>query len=157
MTNISCCFTGHRELPAKDIASLREKLHRVISALVQKGYREFYTGGALGFDTVAAQCVLELKQENPEIRLHLIMPCANQTRGWSSEGIRLHGEIRAQADEVVCLSENYYSGCMQIRNRHLVEKCSVVVAYLTRTTGGSAYTVNYAKKKGLEIINIAEE
>ena len=45
---------------------------------------------------------------------------------------------------------------MAKRNRHLVDNSSVCVAYLTRSGGGTAYTVEYAKKHGLKIINIAK-
>lgn len=41
------------------------------------------------------------------------------------------------------------------KNRHLVDNSSVCVAYLTRSGGGTAYTVEYAKKHGLKVINIA--
>lgn len=156
MKNISCCFSGHRDIPENELFSLKDRLINEITALVDRGYTRFYTGGALGFDTLAAQCVLEVKKDKPHIKLHIVMPCANQTRGWRSDSIKLHGEINSQADEVVCLSENYYRGCMQVRNRYMVDKSSVIIAYLKKSTGGSAYTVNYAEKKGLEIINTAQ-
>ncbi len=40
-------------------------------------------------------------------------------------------------------------------NRYLVDNSGVCVCYLTRDAGGTAYTVNYAKRQGLEIINLA--
>ena len=45
---------------------------------------------------------------------------------------------------------------MQKRNRHLVDNSSLCISYLTSDSGGTAYTVNYAKAKGLKIINLAE-
>lgn len=42
------------------------------------------------------------------------------------------------------------------KNRHLVDNSSVCVAHLTRSGGGTAYTVEYAKKHGLKVINIAK-
>ena len=47
-------------------------------------------GGALGFDTLAAQTVLEMKKEYPQLRLILVLPCENQTRGWHSEDIAVY-------------------------------------------------------------------
>lgn len=32
----------------------------------------------------------------------------------------------------------------------------LVISYLTENKGGTFYTVNYAKSKGVEVINIAE-
>ena len=46
---------------------------------------------------------------------------------------------------------------MHKRNRHLANNSSVCVCYLTEESGGTFYTVNYAKQKGLEIINIPNE
>jgi len=42
---------------------------------------------------------------------------------------------------------------MHKRNRHLVDNSSVCVCYLNKENGGTAYTVDYAGKKGLELIN----
>lgn len=47
-------------------------------------------------------------------------------------------------------------GCMHKRNRHLVDNSSACISYLTENKGGTFYTVNYAKSKGVEVINIAE-
>lgn len=46
---------------------------------------------------------------------------------------------------------------MHRRNRHLVDNSGVCVCYLTRNSGGTAYTVNYAKKQGVNVFNIAEK
>ena len=56
---------------------------------------------------------------------------------------------------MVYVSRQYTRGCMHERNRHLVDNSSVCVCYLNRESGGTAYTVDYAKKQGLEIINLA--
>ena len=37
--------------------------------------------GTLGFDTLAAQCVLSLKNQHPHIKLILVLPCITQTKG----------------------------------------------------------------------------
>ncbi len=61
-----------------------------------------------------------------------------------------------QANKVVYISQKYTPDCMLRRNRHLVDYSSVCICYLNKTTGGTAYTVKYAQKCGLQIINIAE-
>ena len=45
---------------------------------------------------------------------------------------------------------------MHKRNRHLVDNSSACNSYLTENKGVTFYTVNYAKSKGVEVINIAE-
>lgn len=49
----TACFTGHREIPALQLISLRRKLKRTIVSCIKDGYRFFGAGGALGFDTLA--------------------------------------------------------------------------------------------------------
>lgn len=50
--------------------------------MIENGVVNFVTGGALGFDTLAAQAVLELRQRYAHIKLQLILPCKNQTAKW---------------------------------------------------------------------------
>lgn len=116
----------------------------------------FGAGGALGFDTLAAQCVLSLRKRYSHIKLILVLPCTTQTKGWSKDDIAVYEEIKSQADKVVYTSHDYFRGCMHKRNRHLVDNSSACISYLTENKGGTFYTVNYAKSKGVEVINIAE-
>lgn len=133
-----------------------ERLKQTVEKLILNGYCYFGAGGALGFDTLAAECVLYLKKQYPQIKLILVLPCKTQTRGWDSEDIAIYEQIKAQADKVVYTSEEYTRGCMFKRNRHLVDNSSICIAYLTESKGGTAYTVNYAKQKKIKVINLAE-
>ena len=112
-------------------------------------------GGALGFDTLAALTVLKLKTDFPQVQLFLALPCLEQTRGWPDADVKTYNLIRQQADEVVYVSDQYYRGCMHKRNRHLVDNSEVCICYMTAAKGGTAYTVDYARQKGLHVINLA--
>lgn len=153
MINQTCCFTGHRKIPLDRLESVTQRLRDAVIASIKVGYLYFGAGGALGFDTLAAQTVLDLKKDYPQIKLILVLPCKTQTRGWRQEDIEEYNRIIRAADKVVYTSNNYYNGCMQIRNRHLVEYSSLCICYPNKTTGGTAYTVEYAKKNKLNIIN----
>lgn len=155
MREKTACFTGHRKIPPESISELSQRLKNTLLRLIEEGYMYFGAGGALGFDTLAAQCVLSLKNQHPHIKLILVLPCITQTKGWSENDIAIYEEIKSQADKVVYTSREYSRGCMFKRNRHLVDCSSVCVAYLTQEKGGTAYTVNYAKEHGLTFYNIA--
>ena len=151
----TCCFTGHRELSVWGRKQLAAKLEATITGLIDRGIIFYGAGGARGFDTLAAQTVLKQKPNYPSIKLILVLPCLTQTRGWRPEDIAEYERIKAQADKVVYTAQQYTRGCMFKRNRHLVDNSSVCVCYLNRESGGTAYTVDYAEKQGLEIINLA--
>ncbi|MDE7262208.1 MAG: DUF1273 domain-containing protein [Oscillospiraceae bacterium] len=155
MRTKTCCFTGHRRLPENRRDDIAKRLEDTIVSLIQSGYLYFGAGGALGFDTVCAQTVLRLRQRYPKIKLILVLPCVSQTDKWRPEDAAVYQEIMRQADKVVYTSQEYTRDCMFKRNRHLVDNSSVCICYLEKASGGTAYTVEYAKKRGLRIINLA--
>ena len=152
----TCCFTGHRDIPPTDRAALEGNLDLILRRLIRgEGVKYFGAGGALGFDTLAARKVLSLKKEFPDVRLILVLPCGDQTSRWRPEDVGTYQAVKSRADKVVCLSERYYDGCMLSRNRHLVDSSAWCVCYQTKNSGGTAYTVDYAHKKGLTVLNCA--
>lgn len=150
-----CCFTGHRKIPAEHLRQLPDLLDQTLERLIRRNIVVFRTGGAIGFDTLAALKVLEKKEQYPNIRLHLFLPCRDQDKGWSSINRSVYDEILSCTDEICYIQDRYSRGCMQERNRKLVDGSHCCVAYCTSEKGGSAYTLQYAKKKNLRIINLA--
>lgn len=155
MKNQTCCFTGHRKIPLDQLESVTQRLRDAVIATIKDGYLYFGAGGALGFDTLAAQTILDLKKDYPQIKLILVLPCKTQARGWKQEDIEEYNRIMKAADKVVYTSQDYYNGCMHKRNRHLVDNSSLCICYLNSNTGGTAYTVDYAKSVGCRVSNIA--
>ena len=153
----TCCFTGHRNLSSGEKLEATVRLRKIIEEQIKAGVVFYGAGGALGFDTLAAQTVLDMKKEHPQLRLILVLPCEYQIRGWRSEDIAVYEDIKRRCDKVVYVSREYTPECMHRRNRHLVDHSGTCICYLSRSTGGTAYTVDYARKRGLRIINLAEE
>jgi uncharacterized phage-like protein YoqJ len=110
----------------------------------------------LGFDAICALCVLELKITYPQIKLILVLPCKNQSERWSDNDKQIYEAIKLKADKIVYTSENYDRNCMYKRNRHLIDHSSVCIAYLKEGNGGTAYTLNYAIKNNIKVINIGK-
>lgn len=156
MKDKTCCFTGHRNLPIEKYQLITKRLEEQIIALIKNEVCYFGVGGALGFDTLAAQTILKLKLVYPHIRLILILPCKEQTAKWKTKDIIIYNDIKSKCDKFVYTSEHYYKGCMFKRNRHLVDNSGYCICYMNKNIGGTAYTVNYAKERGLQIYNIAD-
>ena len=149
----TCCFTGHRRIQG-DLAALKRKLKNAIIALIEKGVIYYGCGGAIGFDTLASLSVLELKKDYPQIKLIMVLPCHGQEERWAESDRKQYFDILEQADKIVYVSEHYHSNCMFERNRRLVNYSNYCIAYLKEDSGGTAYTVNYARRKGLRVINL---
>lgn len=155
-TNTVCCFTGHRRIPDAVLPRVISSLRREVLRLVrEEGVTRFLSGGALGFDTLAAEAVLELAADYPQVSLVIVRPCADQTRGWNARDTARYHAILDRASEVITIAPAYRPGCMQERNRYLVEHSALCLCYLTEPSGGTAYTVRYAVSRGLPVLNLA--
>ena len=151
------CFTGHRQIDAETMTALSRRLIELIPALAARGVTGYYAGGALGFDFIAAITVLNLKQRIPSLSLTLALPCRGHTDRWRQEDKALFARVTERADRVLYISESFAPGCMQKRNRFMVDHSSLCLAYMTASRGGTVQTVRYAEKKGVPVIRLADE
>lgn len=151
-----CMFTGHRKIDRDPIKMLPARVDALLEELIAEGYRDFRCGGAQGFDTIVALKVLEKRKKYPDIRLHLYLPCRDQSEHWGDMAKCAYDMVLSAADRVTYASERYVSGCMHARNRMMVEGSSLCVAYCSSQGGGTAYTVAYAQKLGIKVINLAK-
>ena len=139
----TCVFTGHREL-GSDFS--KKKLKDEIKGLILQGVDTFLCGMAIGFDLLAAETVLSLKRKNPQIRLVACIPCIGQEKYFSKADQKRYVSALQKADEKVVLSDSYYKGCMQVRDKYMAERGDVMLAYCKKQDGGTAYTVRCFKK-----------
>ena len=155
------CFTGHRRLSDVQHNWLAETLPEVIERAIHGGYTRFISGGALGFDQLAAESVIWLKDSYP-VTLWVAMPFYGYADKWP-ERQRAHSrKINEQADQSFMVSKDYSRNVYQIRNEWMVNHSDVVVAAWNGTPSGTANTVNYAKSQGkkilrLDLVNFNEE
>jgi uncharacterized phage-like protein YoqJ len=143
-------ITGHRVL--YDDFKV-DKLKKLLTKFVDKDFNVFLVGMALGFDTICFQVLEELRKEK-DLKIIACVPCLKQDYKFTLKQKQEYERMLASADEKIILSKEYYSGCMQKRNRFMVDNCSVVLAYLKRDFGGTANTVNYARKLNIPVVEI---
>ena len=148
----SCCFSGHRALPPELVSTLKLELDVTLRRLIADGVSDFYCGAARGFDTLAASAVLSLKKTYPFIRLHLLLPCRNQSDFWCEEDRAAFRALLHDADTVTCLQEYYTKNCMYARNKALVAAADCLVCFLKEEKSGTAYTVALAVKQNKPVL-----
>ncbi len=161
--NKCCAFTGHR--PAKfpwkydekdsRCIELKSVLAQQINNLAAAGVTNFFSGMALGTDTWAAVAVLDLRERNPAIKLHCVLPCEGQEATWTLPAQMRYRCILDEADSVEYVKRLYDGRCMLERNQRLIDSAGFLLAvYNGEKRGGTAATVRYAQKAGREIIVI---
>ena len=159
--NKSVCFTGHRTI-AEDKETLSARLYALLERLVtEQKVTDFYTGGAVGWDALAALTVLKLRENYTEVKLHLVLPCPfeEQSAKWNEAQKAEHKHIASLADTKEFTSEHLDKNAMRIRNARLVELASdYCICYWNPKNfrSGTGQTVRMAQKKGIEVINLFE-
>ena len=158
LRQMTCSFTGHRDLPSEKKQEIAERTAAAIRALItDRGVRYFGVGGAVGYDTLAAEVLFKLKEtEYPHIKVILVYPFERFTDRWTTEQLAAYERLLPKYDKVVCVCSKPSREAYLARDRHLVNGSAYCIAYCTRNTGGTAYTVRYAHQQGTIVQNIAE-
>lgn len=147
---LTCCVTGHRDIPPERLAYVRAELRRVVEQAIADGYTCFLSGLADGADLLFLEVVAEARHQHPQIRMEGALPYRGRMD-------RLNAQPKARALLSLCnvlhvLSEAYDPGVFQRRNRYLIARSQRVIAvYDGRNGGGTAYTLHRAQKLGREV------
>ena len=129
--------TGHRVIyPDFD----GEKVEKLFNDLILKGFDTFLVGMALGFDTECFHILEKIRKEK-QIKIIACIPCKTQSQKFTFKQKEEYDRMLSVADEKVFVSEEYSKSCMQKRNQFMVDRASVVVAYIKRDFGGTALSV----------------
>lgn len=148
-------FTGHRHIAADERDRLSRELPEIVADLSQGGVHTFISGAAIGFDTLAAQAVLAVRAAGVPVFLTLAVPCLNQDALWQKRDRAAYSALLKAADRVIYTSYTpYFDGCMQLRNRYMVENAAVCVAYFSGEKGGTASTYRMAHSYGRRVFNL---
>ena len=161
--SMTCCFSGHRpeKFPfavddtSEALHALQTALEQAVRAAAHDGYRLFVTGMSRGFDLWAAQTVLRLREEL-SIKLLCAVPFDGQPNQWMPAWKALHTEILLRADLVHSLARDYTPDCFYVRNRFMVEGSSRLICWHSGASGGTQFTLQCAKRRGMEIVNLAD-
>lgn len=132
-----------------------EQVRGKIRLLFSLGFRKFVSGMALGFDMLAAEEVIKLKEELKGVKLVAVIPYRGQSGRWTPYQRERYQRILNEVDEEIVLSEGYYNGCLLKRNDYMLAHASGIIAYYDgKPKGGTFYTCRKARLKGLDIINL---
>lgn len=158
--NTTCCFTGHRpeKLPwgteesNSGAVRLKSEIFAAVKSAYDDGYRHFICGMAKGCDLYFCEAVLALRFTEPAIMLEAAIPFEGQAEAWTAELRQRYYSLLRQCDSAYVLKTGYSPDCFTKRNRYMVDKSSRLIAAFGGNGGGTAGTISYAKKRGLDVI-----
>ncbi|MBQ0038417.1 MAG: DUF1273 family protein [Clostridiales bacterium] len=159
---ISCCFSGHRprKLPWGDNEAdprcilLKRRLADAVEAAYAEGYRHFLCGMAQGCDFYFCEQVIALREKYDDITLEAAIPCPSQADSWPEADRQRYRHLVAACDYETLVQAKYTPGCMQRRNRYLVDHAAMLIAVHDGLPGGTRSTIAYAISRGVTVVDI---
>lgn len=135
-------FIGHRICDGVSCEDVKNEIRK----LIQKGSSVFLSGGLGEFDRICAKNVYELKKDFPEIKNYLIIPY--------TDFIVFSPEYFDETIFPEELERIPYKIRIMMRNRCMVDKAAYALCYVNNSFGGAGKTYEYAKRKGIKLINL---
>ena len=119
---------------------------------IQRAYAQGRNGE---FDQVVSSTVRRVKRNfrDDNSALVLVLPYL------TAECENNHQSFHEYYDEIeICqdAAEGHYKAAIQVRNRETVDRSDLVVCCIEHNSGGAFQTVQYAKKKNKEIVNLSD-
>ena len=154
METYTVAFIGHRYID--DFHNTEQRLDEIVEKLIrEKEYVCFYVGRNGDFDQLASSSVLRVRKRVWDANSSLIWAVPYVTEELNKH----YDEYLAYYNEIDYFTE--LEGChpkaaIQKRNRLMIDRADLVIAYVTRETGGANQSLKYAERIGKEIINIAK-
>ena len=148
-------FFGHRQID--NVFVIEQRLETMIrELLLSKEYVEFLVGRDGEFDQLVSSTVRRCKRtvRDDNSALVLVLPYATAEYRYNEQSFHeYYDEIEICQDA----AEGHYKAAIQVRNREMVDRSDLVVCYIEHNSGGAFQTVQYAKKKNKEIVNLSDQ
>mgnify|MGYP000056629703 CR=1 FL=1 len=162
---MSVCFSGYRpeKLPWGEneadprCENLKKRLYDAVCDACEDGYAHFICGMANGCDLYFFDAARYLRLQHPEVTIEAAIPFSGQADRWRPELRERYAYDLRQCDYQTLVQETYTPGCMMRRNRYMVDHAARLIAVFDGQEGGTRRTVEYAMRRGLEIVYVDME
>lgn len=148
-------FFGHRYID--NTLQIEEQLEKYIYKLIDENeYVDFIVGRNGDFDRLVSSTVTRIRKNyrSDNSFLTLILPYHTAEYINNQEFFeKYYSDIEISFKA----SKAYPKSAFQIRNREMVDKSDLILCYVEEKRGGAYNTIQYAIRKGKEIINLADD
>jgi len=136
-------FIGHSQISAK---TLTERLIKAITNEIQNGCLSFTMGTHGDFDRLTLNTCRKLRDSYPYLDIEVVITSPNGAKTISSDVKTVMFDIE----------ETHFKRQITLSNRKMIDSCDTLICYVDtkRNRSGAKTALNYAKRKGLRIINL---
>ncbi|MFK2824170.1 DUF1273 domain-containing protein [Bacillus sp. B190/17] len=127
---------------------IKKALENELRRLLEEGLEWLLISGQLGVECWAAEVMLQLKEEYPQVKLAVLTPFLNQHENWNEDNQHNYEVLLAKADFVDSVSKLPYTSPAQFRNKNqlfLHKSAGLLVIYDEEHPGSPKYLWNMAR------------
>lgn len=149
MKNVmTCCFIDYNLFENNENqTTYKQKLKEKIESLIKDYYViHFISGVSRGFEQLAAENIIELKNVYPKITLEAVLPYENFPVDWSKEERDKYYFIMEKIDKETLLQYHYTKDCIRKKNVYIINKSNFIIV-LCKNTCEINDLISYAKSK----------
>lgn len=143
-----CSFFGHKDAPQSLYPEIKEYTEKLIT---QRNVDSFMVGNQGGFESMVRKALRELKQEYSHVCYNVVLAyMPTQKREFE-----LYDPSETFLPEGIETVPRRFA--ISWRNKWMARESDLILCYITHSWGGAAQFVEYAKRQGKEIINLAQK
>ena len=151
-------FAGHRKILDKD---LRNKLYLPVKQQIESGCKTFVMGTHGEFDKMALNVCKQLRKIYKDIVIEVVITSLNQIKPEIEKdqfGILKYTPYDDVYTIMFNIGEEHFKRKITASNKQMIDTCNALICYVdtNQYCSGAKTTLNYAKRKGLQIINLFE-
>ena len=151
-------FAGHRKILDKD---LRNKLYLPVKQQIESGCKTFVMGTHGEFDKLALSVCRQLRKTYKDIIIEVAITSLNQIKPEIEKdqfGISKYTPYDDVYTIMFNIEEEHFKRKITTSNKQMIDTCNILICYVdtTQHSSGAKTTLNYAKSKGIQIINLFE-
>ncbi|MBQ4638287.1 MAG: hypothetical protein IJB92_06080 [Clostridia bacterium] len=155
MDTYTVSFFGHRYI--ENPLEIEKLLEKIISELLdQQHFIEFLIGNDGDFDRIATSAIRRCRRRlgTYNSSLTLVLPYATSDY---TNNVNYYHESYDDIEICAHSSSAHFKAAHKIRNQEMIDRSNMAVFYVQNNKGGAFTAMQYAKKKGIDYINLCEK
>ncbi|KIL48019.1 DUF1273 domain-containing protein [Jeotgalibacillus campisalis] len=131
------------------VSIIKKALKQQILANIEEGLEWILVSGQLGVEMWAAEVVIELKEQYPELKLAILTAFEQHEEKWNESNQEMYQQIVLNADFVDSISKKPYQNPQQLRNKnlfHLSKSDGLLIIYDDENEGSPKFLWEMAKE-----------
>lgn len=146
-------FIGHRNVY---YSIIKERLQTAIEQQIADGCKSFTMGTHGEFDEMALNACRSARLNHPDIKIEVVLTSYHTVEKKTEFDYVPYQDVETTMYDI---EDEHFKNQIIVSNRKMIDQCDTLICYVNKkqSPSGAKMAMNYAKRKGLKIINLYRE